>query len=252
LKHVVANIEGSPSNLSRRMALVESRLTGKHKIALTSPGSALADRLKGIPQLAEVKLWPLPFEIWLWQSKLNDEGMKAAARDMMVFQMIPTLMQGRALYFKGLYDGDKGANKSFLNARPPNTMIADWKLSPDAAKQVKREDISRVEAAQVLLLQQAKQSASFWLGLVAFERQDYASAIDWFGKRTLEATPNGPWSPAARYNLARTYEARGELDRAIAIYEADNSLQSHGNKLRARQLKEQQAKAKTGENAAVK
>jgi tetratricopeptide (TPR) repeat protein len=162
------------------------------------------------------------------------------------------LAQGRALYFKGVYDGEKGANKSFLNARPPNAMIADWKLSPDAAKRVKREDISRVEATQVLLLQQGKQSASFWLGLVAFERQDYSSAIDWFGKRTLEATPNGPWSPAARYNLARTYEATDELDRAIALYEADTSLQSHGNKLRARWLKERQTAAKPGENAAAK
>ncbi|MBI3838443.1 MAG: tetratricopeptide repeat protein [Planctomycetia bacterium] len=252
LKHVVAYIEGSPSNLSRRMALVESRLAGKRRIALTSPGSALVDRLKNVPHLAEVKLWPLPFEIWLWQSKLGEAGMKAAAREMVLFQAIPTLMLGRALYFKGVYDGEKGANKCFLNARPPNRLIADWKLPPEAAKQVKREDISKVEAAQVLLLQQGKQSASFWLGLVAFEQQDFPSAIDWFGKRTLEAAPNGPWSPAARYNLARAYEAVGELDRAIALYESDNSLQSHGNKLRARWLKEARAGTGPAENPAAK
>ena len=38
---------------------------------------------------------------------------------------------------------------------------------------------------------------------------DYAAAIDYFDKRTLDAKPKGPWTAAARYNLARTYEATG-------------------------------------------
>ena len=251
LKHVVAFIEGSPSNLSRRMALVESRLTGKHKMALVSPGSALADRLKTVPQLAEIKLWTFPFEIWLWQAKVGEAGMKAVARELLLFQVIPTLALGRALYFKGVYDGEMGANKCYLNARPPDKMIADWKLSPEAAKQFKREDHSKVEATQVLLMKQGKQSASFWLGLVAFERKDYSSAIDWFGKRTLETQPNGPWASAARYNLARTYEAVGDLDRAIVLYESDVSAQSYGNKLRGRWLQQREVDADAAEKAAI-
>ena len=57
LKHVVALVEASPQSLSRRMALVESRLTGKHKMVLTSPGSALAERVKKIPHVSDVQLW---------------------------------------------------------------------------------------------------------------------------------------------------------------------------------------------------
>ena len=36
---------------------------------------------------------------------------------------MPTLLAGRALYFKGQYDGEKGAKKQFLNARPPDAVI---------------------------------------------------------------------------------------------------------------------------------
>ena len=60
-----------------------------------------------------------------------------------------------------------------------------------------------------------KQDASFWLGLVAFEQKNYASAIDYFSKRTLAAMPGGPWTHAARYNLAHTYEVSGRRQEAI-------------------------------------
>ena len=85
-----------------------------------------------------------------------------------------------------------------------------------------------------------KQDASFWLGLVAFEQGNYASAIDYFSKRTLAAMPGGPWTHAARYNLARTYEASGRRQEAIREYRADGKSPSrYGNLLRARWLEEQ-------------
>ncbi len=245
LKHIVAYVEATPISLSRRMALVETRLAGRHKMVLTSPASALADRVKKIPNIADAKLWPMPFEIWLWQSKLTEDGVKAAAREMVVFQVIPGLMTGRELYFKGMVDGEKGAKKRLLESRPPDTFIENYKLPKSMAAKFPREQHSQVEASQVVMMKQAKQDASFWLGLVAFQQQDYPVAIDFFAKRTLEAAPKGRWTPAARYNLARTYEASGQIDKAIELYESDNSPQSHGNKLRARSLREPQAAPET-------
>jgi hypothetical protein len=78
---------------------------------------------------------------------------------------------------------------------------------------------------------------------VCFEQKDYPVAIDYFAKRTLEASPQGPWTSAARYNLARAYEAMGDAEKAIALYEADTSPQSHGNKLRARRLRDARSTA---------
>jgi hypothetical protein len=96
LGHVVAFVEGSPRSLSRRMALVESRLTGKRKIVLTSPGTALAERVKALPHVGGVSLWTWPFEIALWQSKLDDAALKAASREMYLFQALPTVVYGRS------------------------------------------------------------------------------------------------------------------------------------------------------------
>jgi len=252
LAHVVAYVEGSPSDLSRRMALVESRLSGKKKVVLTASPSAQAERVKKVPHVTEAKLWPLPFEIWLWQSKLTEKQVLAAAEDLVLFQAVPTLKIGRALYFKAAYDGEEGAKRRFMSARPPQSMIDNFRLPAEAAKQFRREDLSKVEATQMVWMQQAKQYASFWLGLVAYEEQDFPVAIDFFAKRTLEAAPSGPCANSARYNLARTYEAVGDTDRAIALYESDRkSPQSHGNQLRARWLKTQQASSGGNTEAAT-
>jgi hypothetical protein len=74
-------------------------------------------------------------------------------------------------------------------------------------------------------------------------------AIDYFQDRTLEDSPDGPWTYGARYNLARTYEAQAaELtdepdeaaalrQKAIELLENDSSPQEHGNRLRAARLK---------------
>ena len=243
LQHVVAFVEATPASLSRRMALVESRLTGKHKLVLASPGSGLTERLKTVPHVADAKLWPWPFQVTLGRSRANPNETKAAAQEMVVVQTIPTILSARAMYFKGKYDGSTGAKAKLLDARPPDTAFDSFRLPQEQAQRFSREVISQVEAAHIVVMKHAKQDASFWLGLITYEQQDYAAAIDWFAKRTLEATPNGRWTNGATYNLARAYEATGQLDRAIALYEADKSPQSHGNKLRARRLTEQETKS---------
>jgi hypothetical protein len=268
LAHTVAFVEGSPRSLSRRMALVESRLTGKRKIVLTSPGNALAQRVKKIPHVGAVRLWTWPFEIALWQSKLDDAALRAANREMFLFQALPTVVYGRSgeaiaderglpifqpqptlmtartLDFKGKYDGEGGAKSFYLKARPTDANIDRFHLPGEVLKQVRQEDVSKIEAGQILVMRRAKQNASYWLGLVHYEQQNYPEAIDFFSNRTIKATPGGPWSAGARYNLARSYEAMGENAKAIALLESDKeSPQSHGNQLRARRLKDAQAPA---------
>ncbi len=244
LARVVACIEASPEDLSRRMALVEGRLSGKHKLTLTSPGSTLAERLKKIPHITDATLWSWPFEVTLWQSKLDDEGRKALGREMLVFEAMPDLFKARALYFKGDYDGDNGAKRYLLPVRLSDEEINNYKVPARDAQRLNKEHISKIEAFNIVVMREAKQNASYWLGLVMFQQEDYLPAIDFFAKRTLEASPQGPWSEGARYNLGRCYEATGETQRAIEAYESDTqSPQSHGNRLRARWLKEQRETA---------
>ena len=74
------------------------------------------------------------------------------------------------------------------------------------------------------------------MGLLTLDAGNYRVAIDYLDKRTLKATPGGPWTNGARYNLARAHEALGNIREAIRLYQNDDSPQSHGNKLRARWL----------------
>ena len=90
-----------------------------------------------------------------------------------------------------------------------------------------------------MLLVAAKHDASYWLGLILFEKGSYDGAIDYFGRRTLEALPNSPWRYGASYNLARSYEARGEYRKAIELYRANaQQFGDAGQRLRADWLAE--------------
>ena len=86
------------------------------------------------------------------------------------------------------------------------------------------------------LIQRGKMDASYWLGLVTFERGSYPQAGDYFGKRTLLAWPDGPWTTGAIYNLGRTLEAEGEFDQAVKVYRSYAG--APGQLLRAKWLKE--------------
>ncbi len=87
----------------------------------------------------------------------------------------------------------------------------------------------------------AKQDASYWLGLIAFEQKHYPVAHDYFSRRTLRANPDGPWTDGAHYNSrpARTRATGATGAEAIELYQSDRSPQKHGNRLRARRLKAQ-------------
>jgi Flp pilus assembly protein TadD len=87
--------------------------------------------------------------------------------------------------------------------------------------------------------QMRRDDAAFWMGLISFEQGDFSTAEQYFRQMTLEPYPDGPWTNAARYNLARVREATGELPEAIKLYEQDKSPQRYGNRLRAQRLKSQ-------------
>ena len=106
------------------------------------------------------------------------------------------------------------------------------RLDPELRKRLVRQNLEA--------LSEAKLQATYWLGVMANEQGDTLSAIDFLSKRLLEINPSSNRAAGARYNLARTYEAAGKLDQAIALYEADTSPQSVGNRLRARLLREKQ------------
>lgn len=256
LSDVVALVEASPMYLCERMALVESQLSGDQKIVLSVNATGVAERAKACPHVAAARLWPLPYERADAVRRGRRKFTRRLSAELEPFavpyfekkgkggEFAPALWRARTLHLFGKYAGPGGASRYYQIARPAdadqaramNKEFAEaqnlMQVNPDASRR-KREAVEHlIECART-----AKQDASYWLGLIALERQDYETAIDYFSKRTLEAYPEGPWTNGAHYNLARAYEASGKADEAIETYREVDSPQRHGNLLRARWLK---------------
>jgi tetratricopeptide (TPR) repeat protein len=263
LKQVVALVEASPACLARRMKLVESRLVGQQKMVLTAAASAQAERLEAVPGIAAVRLWTLPYETLQRRLQLGPEAVRRRLEALLPFYVsfyaavTAPLHKGRLLYLKGQFTGQQGATQYLQAARPSNQELADLekktanaiyemavprieKLPLDqqpAARKEAETEAAAEAAVQTALLLRAKHDASYWLGLLAFQRANYSSAIDYFARRTLEVMPDGPWTSGAMYNLARCYEATGQWTDAGELYQSDpDSPGYHGNLLRARWL----------------
>ena len=222
LRGAVALIEASPLALSRRMRLVESHLVGDQKIALTVDATALAESVVESQQVAEARIWDYPYRTIAAGLAAEAEPRKAAVKDLRIMVWRPGLWKARVLHLQGTFDGEESAKKYYRSARPSKVRIEEARIHP----------------AEKVFLEEAKMHASYWLGLLLYEQQHYDNAADYFDRFTLQATPDGPWTSGARYNLARAYEAQGATDKAIALYDVDTSPQSHGNRIRARRLRE--------------
>lgn len=266
LKRVVAQLEASPFYLAKPMRVLESHLTGAQKMVLSTSPSAVAKHWEAA-KLADVRLWQLPFVALSLRSRLDWRVMQAWLEDVLPLYMVyeersagrakktsmdPLEMQdtqeprgpqvvryaaplykGRVLSLKGKFTGDDAAIRCFQIARPSHQSLATSSADP-IEKQVRLW---------------AKQDATYWSGLVAYERGNYSAAVDYFMKRTLETYPNSPWTTGARYNLARSYESSGETRRAILTYGTNAESPGYdGDLLRAKWLEELGAKKKPEKN----
>ncbi|HEV7226290.1 MAG TPA: tetratricopeptide repeat protein [Pirellulales bacterium] len=259
LSKVAAAIEASPVYFQRRMALLDARLVGDEKLVLSFDASALAARLKDCPHVEKAELWQLPFERLQGLAQRKSPGVKRLVSEMQVLmaeyphvvkkkqEMAMALWRGRVEHLLGRFTGESSANYFYQFTRISDADIGRMATAFGPARPGEAPEIAQQRRSLEGLAnayRAAKRDASYWLGLVAFERGDYVTAVDYFKKRSLEAAPDGPWTAGARYNLGRAYEALGRRAEAIAAYRSDDSAQRHGSELRARWLEQAPADAK--------
>jgi len=228
---------------------------------LSAEPSAQAERFAAAQGIEAVRLWTLPYDTLRARRRVD-----VATAGRRLFEAWPLfaipgtpLYKGRLQYLEGRLSGPHSAASYFQAARPSFEQLAEVKQALtqariEAAKQQvaelpqeKREaalarvtqEVSQRASLETAVFATAKQHASYWLGLTAFGQPNYPSAIDYFAERTLGASPNGPWTHGANYNLGRAYEATGQYDDAIEQYIVDTSAPGHvGSFLRARWLRE--------------
>ena len=234
LSKVVALIVASPAALSARMAMFQSKLSGDERVVLAADPSGVAQRLKKIAGLSEIRLWQRPFETMLKRDSLAKQQQTQIDTAMAPFEVggVRPLWRGRTLYLKGRFTGKDNATVYLQQARPSKRKLVELRSElMDLGKSPKDID------AKIAAYQRGKQDATYWLGLLAKVDGDHLAAIDYFDKRTLQTWPRGPWTSGAKYNLARTYESAGDLQRAIDWLKADaDSPAKEGNLLRAKWL----------------
>ena len=220
-----AKLVSSPESLSIRMALIEPRLSGATRIVLTTNVDELAGQLSRDTGTTDVGLWEFPYEQIQAKQNRTRQQRREAALDFRVFALSPHLWKARVLHFAGQFDGSDGAKAHYRAARPSNAQIAQ------ASGQLGEHE-------EPILLP-AKQNASYWLGLLTSDEQQWRVAEDFFERRVLENSPEGPWTSAAQYNLARVHEALGNFEKARGLLLHQDSPQAHGDHLRAERLKSQ-------------
>jgi Anaphase-promoting complex, cyclosome, subunit 3 len=260
LANVIALIDAEPAALSRRMQLLQTALPSSSRLALSIQPSQLEPKLRATKALGTAspcRLWRVPLEAILYQfgyqqvAQRDPRAFQEFSRLNAVFAPNQPLAKARNLHLQGRFEtkDDKPAARSlYLTCRPPDREIDALKTSEFFRKsqgldQALPENPAQREAALdnlIAIARLGKFNATYWLGLTYVEDGKCETAIEWLGQRTVQTAPPSPWTPGARYNLARCYEQLGKFDLAREWLESDNdSPQRAGNLLRSKWLAQQ-------------
>ena len=241
LKESAALLVASPLQLSRRTAQLEAALEGEDFVKFSVNLKPLAERLGKIPQIKQVSLWARPFEAISRELSLEQLGDKPyrlrAAEQFAPFAERPLLWKARVLHFQG-NKALRASERSDPLAEPRQGHRDALGLYQQPSVRPSEAELAKLEPAKRAVYADGKAYASYWLGLLSYDLGNYDVAAQWFGERTLEAAPQGPWADGARYNLSRAHEAQGNLTEAVELLEATSkdAPQRHGNLVRARRL----------------
>jgi hypothetical protein len=234
-----ALVVASPVQLARRSRLLQEALQGEDFVALAVDVDALAERLKQVPQIAKVALWEQPFSALAVQYAIKISLRRQCVEEFAPFAEMPLLWKARMVHFQG--------DKQVRAAERDDPLAQPRRGHADALRYYQHPTVRPGDAA-IAKQEQAKQpvaaaskaAASYWLGLLSYDRGNYDVAADWLGVRTPAADEDGRWADGTRYNLARTQQAAGRLDEAAKTLEATPAPSPcrDGNLLLARRLRE--------------
>ena len=234
--------------------------------------------------VGDVRLWDLPYTTLRRRVAMAPNAVIQCLLVYVPFMSGPgaPLYKGRIIHLKGRFFEEREAIAYYQRARPRSQTVAEdmpkfakasfetlsrqWKppdrdLTPLEIRELKTVAAWQAQQLAIAIIQ-GKLAASYWLGLTEYEQGDFAAALDYFGRRTLQFGPSyeqadfvaaldrfsramlqrGPkifWATGAYYNIARSLEAIGQRSKAVEIYESIINLHNDtGNLVRARWLKE--------------
>lgn len=230
-------VVAEPFSLSRRAAELERRLTGADALVLAVDADADAQRLSAATRgEAEVVLWDFPF-----QTHLDKLTAKQSTRSREVWRFLPyawrpALWKARALHFRGRIETPGAATRDVL-AEETDDLRSAMRLYLDPSVRPSDTRLDKVGSNMKReVYASAKARATLWAGVIAYEKGEFANAVNWLSNKTLVRQEDESLRGGVLYNLARAYEQLDKPETAIRLLEGDRSEQRHGNRLRARRL----------------
>ena len=244
---LVVLVVADPQSLSRRMSMLEQNLFGSSAVRLAVDASKLGSLAVGaLPESnreTPVALWSFPFEVRRRRQSKDMAVNQALARELRGMgvvmeekrqggglstgrRTIRPLYAGRLREFRGQLEGPNGAKKAYLLSRPSNAAVGELVASlPDGQREAVRS-----------IYEEMKEDATYWLGIVTLSEGDFEIAMDYLGRMTLLASPDGRWASAARLNLAEAKLQAGDTEGAIRLLLEDRSPQRFGSRFRAEKI----------------
>ncbi|EMI58380.1 tetratricopeptide repeat protein [Rhodopirellula sallentina] len=255
----VALLNVHAETLATRMKRLESGLTGDRRMTLWVDAEDWAKRFDAVPGIAGVRIWEIPTinEIYARGMELVAERDPAFAFWYRArFAVMESndassnnLAKGRWKHLTGEFvddeiEGESGARTRYLEQRAPEFEIDDLRINVELQMQYGLRRELGVEPAQYDaqlrqmqdFMRLGKRTATYWLALVQYDDGRFQTAHNWFTKRVLDDEQRSYWEDAAVYNAARSIEAEGKIELAIATLKTDRNVSDHGNRLRARLL----------------
>lgn len=225
-------IVAGPFALSRRAAMLTERLTGNDMLLLNVAADELAETFSGIEGVGEVTLWEYPYRATADQLAASRVSRTRVALEFEPFVHKPRLWKARLLTLRGAEGKTVDASRGNLETTMNDHRDAGRLYLDDAVRPTDRA-IQRLESEETRRAwRAAKENATYWQGLLSYDRGDYTTAGNWLEK----AEASERWRPGATYNRARALEAAGDTQAAIELLESGEGPQSRGNRLRAKRL----------------
>lgn len=233
----VAMLLASPWSSSQRMAILEQELVGQDKkMVLYSSFGDQSKRFLESPHIASTTHWGAPLLIEFIDSIIGERRIQLRILNLTVMvdekkRLIPgflmgkdyPLWSGRILYFKNFDSDERNASWTLSQARFSDRRLGEMQLPPEMES----------------LLVFAKNLAGFWLGVIAYEKGNYQSALHHFEEnRRILGNELSPWIGSMQYLQGRIYEKQGEYEKAIDAYLKYGELaNAPGNSLRVELLR---------------
>ncbi len=226
----------NPTSLSKRMWILETRLTGEQKMRLTSAPSEVKARLEKLVPGASVTLWDQPFAVPMFspvrQSDFN--VLLETVVNMSHSNDEKPLRRARVMHLKGTLAPQN---------EDDDCAVVWYQRSRYSEGKIKRLVSSPKNQIPPELFLEAGQFSTYWLGLLSDALDNHEAAEEYFrliinqdGMNNIEYC----WTAAAMYNIGRVEEETGQYEKAIDDYQSAyrQSPSYIGAALRAQLIKE--------------